>query len=106
MKIEYGKAVERFTEFMEGNVAKVPDLGKRFLMYATLGALKANPEAASARVRPSLEMAGILDGDGMVDVEVAAAALSNAFANIPSVTFAGFTFTKEDAADLLGRMRP
>lgn len=106
MKIEYGKAVERFTEFMEGNVAKVPDLGRRFLMYAALGAMNSNPDVAGARLKGWLGAVGIVGEDGLVDVELVDGALSGAFAKMPKVTFAVFTFTKEDAADLLGRMRP
>lgn len=105
MKIEYAEAVSRFTEFMADNVAKVPDLGRRFLMYAALGAARSNPEAAGAGLKVWLNVSGVLDGNGMLDVELAENALTEAFEKIPKVTFAGFTFTQDDADALLDRMR-
>ncbi len=105
MKLEYGEAVSRFTEFMSENVAKVPDLGRRFLMYAALGAMNSNPDVAGARLKGWLGAVGIVGEDGLVDVELVEGALSGAFAKMPKVTFAGFTFTKDDAEALVLKMR-
>lgn len=105
MKIEYNEAISRFTEFMADNVAKVPDLGRRFLMYAALGAMNSNPDVAGARLGYWLRTVGILDGEGMVDVDSVEDALAGAFSKVPKVQFAGFTFTSEDAKTLMAKMR-
>lgn len=49
-------------------------------------------------------MSGILV-DNSVNLESAKAALDMAFANVPSVSYFGFTFTADDAAALLAKMQ-
>jgi len=105
MKIELENAIDAFIGFMADQVAGIPKLGERFLAYAALGSLKANPDLLADKVKPWGEMAGIIVEDEMVDLEMLKAALSEAFAQVPKVSYFGFTFTSDDAASLLKRMQ-
>lgn len=103
MKMGLEKAVDAFISFMADQVALIPKLGDRFLGFAALGSLKANPGMVVARVKPWAEMAGIVS-DGKVDTDLLKAALAEAFGNVPQVSYFGFTFTSDDASALLKRM--
>lgn len=104
MQISLEKAVEGFVSYMADQVASIPKMGDRFLGFAALGALKNNPMQLVNKVKPWMEMAGIV-ADGMVDVETLRAALAEAFENVPKVSYFGFTFGIEDAAALLKKMQ-
>ena len=104
MQISLEKAVEGFVSYMADQVAAIQKMGDRFLGFAALGALKNNPMQLVNKVKPWMEMAGIV-ADGMVDVETLRAALAEAFENVPKVSYFGFTFTIEDAAALLKKMQ-
>ena len=105
MKIGLDKAVHAFIGFMADQVAQIPKLGDRFLGFAALGSLKANPDLLVSKVKPWGEMAGIVS-DGKVDLALLKASLDEAFAYVPKVSYFGFSFTAEDAANLLKRMQP
>jgi len=104
MKIGLDKAVDAFIGYMADQVALIPKLGDRFLGFAALGSLKANPDVLVAKVKPWAEMAGIVSGD-KVDFDLLKAAFEEAFANVPKVSYFGFSFTAEDATSLLKRMQ-
>ena len=104
MQISLEKAVDGFIGFMADQVASIPKMGDRFLGFAALGALKRNPVQLVGKVKPWLEMSGILV-DNMVDVDAAKAALDMAFANVPKVSYFGFSFTSEDVPALLAKMQ-
>ena len=104
MQISLEKAVEGFVGFMADQVATIPKLGDRFLGFAALGSLKSNPNVLVNKVKPWLEMSGILV-DNSVNLDSAKAALDMAFSNVPSVSYFGFTFTADDAAALLAKMQ-
>lgn len=80
-------------------------LGDCFLGFAALGALKSNPAALVSKVKPWMEMSGILDAGGMVNFDSVKAALDMAFANVPKVSYFGFSFTSEDVPVLLAKMQ-
>lgn len=105
MKIGLDKAVHAFIGFMADQVTQIPKLGDRFLGFAALGSLKANPDIIVSKVKPFGEMSGIVV-DGKVDLAILEAALKEAFDAVPKVSYFGFTFTAEDAAALLKRMQP
>lgn len=105
MKIGLDKAVHAFIGFMADQVAQIPKLSDRFLGFAALGSLKANPDIILSKVKPLGEMAGII-ADGKVDLGILEIALKAAFDAVPKVSFFGFSFTAEDAASLLKRMYP
>ena len=104
MPISLDKAIDCFIGFMADQVAQIPKLGDRFLGYAALGSLKSNPEILAGRVQPWLEMSGMLS-NGQLDLAAAKAALEMAFANVPKVSYFGFSFTDEDAKALLAKLR-
>ena len=104
MQISLDKAVRGFISYMADQVAGIPKLGERFLGYGALGALRSNPAALMSKVKPWMEMAGIVS-EGMVEVDLLKAALQEAFQNVPKVQYFGFTFTIEDAAALLAKMQ-
>jgi hypothetical protein len=105
MHISLEKAVDGFIGFMADQVAMIQKMGDRFLGFAALGALKSNPTALVSKVKPWMEMSGILDSDGMVNLDSAKAALDMAFANVPKVSYFGFSFTSEDVPVLLAKMQ-
>lgn len=104
MQIALEKAVDGFVSYMADQVAAIKKAGDRFLGFAALGALKNNPAQLVNKVKPWMEMAGIVT-DGMINVDTLRAALAEAFENVPSVTYFGFTFTIDDAAALLKKMQ-
>lgn len=104
MPISIEKAVDGFIGFMADQVAQIPKLGDRFLGYAALGSLKSNPDVLIGRVKPWLEMSGML-ADGQIDLGSAKAALDMAFENVPKVSYFGFSFTENDAKALLSKLR-
>ena len=104
MQISLEKAVDGFIGFMADQVATIPKMGDRFLGCAALGALKSNPMQLVNRVKPWMEMSGILV-DEMVNLDSAKAALDMAFANVPKVSYFGFSFTSEDVPALLAKMQ-
>ncbi len=104
MQISLEKAVDGFIGYMADQVATISKMGDRFLGFAALGALKSNPGALVSRIKPWMEMSGILV-DNMVNLDSAKAALDMAFANVPKVSYFGFTFTNEDVPALLAKMQ-
>jgi hypothetical protein len=83
----------------------MPNGLKKFAAYMALGALKTNPEPAVKPYEGFLKMSGIMSGDGLsVDEQRLASALSDAFANMPTVDFLGFTFSADDATRLVDRV--
>ena len=104
MQIPLEKAVDAFIGWMADLVTQIPKMGDRFLGFAALGSLKKNPAILVSKVKPWLEMSGILS-DNMVDIDSAKAALEMAFANVPKVSYFGFTLTSEDVPTLLAKMQ-
>ena len=104
MQIPLERAVDTFIGYMSEQVAKIPKGIERFLGFLALGGLKNNPSSIISKIRPWMEMAGILT-DNMVDVRTAKAALDMAFANVPNVSYFGFTFTSDDVDALIGKMQ-
>lgn len=104
MQIALDKAVEGFISYMADQVAGIPKMADRFLGFGALGALKSNPSGLIAKIKPWMEMAGIVTDD-MVDIDMLKAALAEAFENVPKVSYFGFTFGIEDAAALLKKMQ-
>ena len=103
MHITLEKAMDAFYEFMADQVMTINNLGLRFAGLISVGALKKNPEGLLSKVKPWMEMSGILK-DGMVDVEAMKMGLDNAFSVMPKLSYLGFGFTSEDASALLSKM--
>lgn len=104
MQISLDKAVDGFIGFMADQVATIQKMGDRFLGFAALGALKSNPGALVSKIKPWMEMFGVLAND-MVNLDSAKAALDLAFSNVPKVSYFGFSFTSEDVPALLAKMQ-
>lgn len=104
MKIGLDRAVNSFIGFMADQVAQIPKLGDRFLAYAALGSLKANPGIIISKIKPWGEMAGIV-ADDKVDLDLLKASFAEAFGQVPKVSYFGFSFTHDDADALLKRMQ-
>lgn len=103
-RLPVSDAVDRLVAYMSGEVAKVPSLRDRFLMFAALGAVKNSPSSLVNAYGPMLRSVGIIDEEGYVNVPSLQAALDMAFANVPQLKVMGFTFTREDAEEVLRRM--
>lgn len=103
--ISMRQAAEGLVAFLAGEVAKIPDIKKRFLAFGALGAAKINPGAVIAQYEPALKMVGIMDDDGNVDLDAVKAALVSAFANVPTFDAFGFTFSEADAETLLRHLQ-
>lgn len=104
MKIPMQKAVDSVIGYMSGEVAKIPNLKDRFLMFALLGAVRANPSAVVANYENALKAVGVVDADNMVCTDAIRSAMDMAFSNVPSFSVMGFTFSQPDALELLRRM--
>ena len=104
MQISIDKAIDGFIGFMADNVATISKLTDRFLGFGALGALRSNPNAIVSKVYPWMEMAGIADED-QINVDTLKAALTEAFKNVPKVSYFGFTFTADDIPNLLAKMQ-
>lgn len=104
MLITIDKAVKSTIGFLSGEVGKVNDTKDRFIMFAALGAIQANPSGIINTYKPMLKSVGIVDDDDMVETESVRSALNLAFANVPKVSALGFTFNQSDADALLQRM--
>lgn len=99
-------ALEGVLSFAQNDVLpSMPNGRKKFAAYMALGALKTNPEPAVRPYIPYLKIIGIVSEDcSSVDEQKMAVAFSDAFTNMPSVDFLGFTFTSEDANKLINRI--
>ena len=104
MQISLERAVDGFIGFMADQVAGIPKLGDRFLGYAALGSLKSNSAVLTGKLKPWLEMTGIM-ADGKVELDFAKAALDMAFSQVPKVSYFGFTFTADDIPSLMAKLR-
>lgn len=86
-------------------VPLMPNGVRKFAAYMAIGALKSNPEPALKPYEAFLKMAGIMSEDGsMVDEARLSSAMDDAFANMTTVDFLGFTFTHDDAKRLVERV--
>ena len=103
MHISIERAVDGFIGYMADQVAQIPKAVDRFLGFGALASLKRNPSVIISRVRPWLEMAGILDVRG-IDTDALKAALDEGFSKVPNLSYFGFTFTSADIAPLLEKM--
>lgn len=104
MKITLESAMDSFFDFMSEQVKTINDALKRAGGLIAVGSLKKNPENLVSMVKPWMEMSGFLK-DGMVDVEMLKAGLENLFATEPKISYLGFGFNYDDAANLLTKMR-
>lgn len=104
MKVSLDKAMEALSEFMAEQVHTINDPLKHSVGMFVVGALSKNPEGMMAKVRPWLEMSGILSDDA-VDVDVFKAGLDSMFASTPKVSYLGFGITADEASGLVDRMR-
>ena len=102
-KIPMEKAVNGVVSFLSSEASKIRSMQDKFLMYAALGAVKANPCATVGKYVETLEMLGVVSDD-MVDLDTLKSALESAFANVPNFNALGFTFTESDVPVLLRHM--
>jgi len=70
-----------------------------------VGSMRNNPGQFLKPYESALKSFGIMSDNGeMVNEDNIRAALSEAFGQMPKVTWMGFTFTADDATKLLNRM--
>ena len=96
--------MEALSEFMTEQVHTIHDPLKHSVGMFVVGALSKNPEGMMAKVRPWLEMSGILSDD-FVDVDVFKAGLDSMFSSTPKVSYLGFGINADEANGLVDRMR-
>lgn len=104
MKITLETAIDALAEFLTEQVNTIKDIAKHSVGLFIVGALRKNPEGVVSKVRPWMEMSGILS-EGMVDVDVFKAGVDNIFANIPKVSYLGFGINADEAASLISKMK-
>lgn len=103
MKITLEAAMDAFFDFMSEQVKTINDALKRAGGLIAVGSLKNNPENIVSMVKPWMEMSGFLK-DGMVDIDMLKAGLENLFATEPKISYLGFGFNSDDAANLVAKM--
>ena len=104
MQISLDRAMDSLSEFMTEQVNTIRDPLKHSVGLFVVGALRKNPDGMMSKVKPWLEMSGIM-ADGMVDVDVFKAGLDNMFASVPKVSYLGFGITADEAASLVAKMQ-
>lgn len=104
MQITLERAVEGLVSYMEEQIRQMTDPLDKFKWSLGKGVLQNNPSGIVARLRPTLEMFGILSGN-TVDLDAMKAALDMGFANVPRVPLFGWNFTAEDSNTLLAKMQ-
>lgn len=99
-------AVDGLHSFAVNDVIPLmPNGPRKFGAYMVAGSLRTNPELLMKPYEGFLKMSGIMSGDGAaVDERRLSEALSEAFANMPSLDLLGFTFSADDAARLVDRV--
>lgn len=85
-------------------IPAMPNGLDKFLAYAAVGAMRGRYEEFAQRYIPALSSVGIVTGDGNVDEVALKNSLKEAFQNVPTVQFLGFTFDRTDADKLFRRI--
>lgn len=86
-------------------IATMPNSMSKFIALMAVSAMRNDPQKFLAPYMGHLKSFGILNQDGtLVDEKVLKTALSEAFAEMPSVSWMGFTFTADDAVRLAARI--
>ena len=104
MHIQFDRAVDTFIAYLSEQVAKVPKELPKWLGFFGLAGAKLKQDVIKEKVRPYLEMFGVLE-DGMVDIGMLKTALDSAFNNVPNLTCLNFTFDASDADGLIAKMQ-
>lgn len=104
MHIQFDKAFDAFIAFMSEQFAKVPRDFPKWLGFFGLAGAKLKKDSLKEKVRPYLEMFGVLEGD-MVDIDMLKKALDLAFEKVPNLTYLNFTFDASDADGLVAKMQ-
>ena len=104
MHIEFDKAFDTFIAFLSEQFAKVPRNFPKWLGFFGLAGAKLKKDSLKEKVRPYLEMFGVLDGN-MVDIDMLKKALGLAFEKVPNLTYLNFTFDASDADGLVAKMQ-
>lgn len=104
MHIQFDRAVDVFIAFLAEQVAKVPKELPKWLGFFGLAGAKLKKDYIKEKVRPYLEMFGVLE-NGMVDIGMMKAALDSAFKNVPKLSYLNFTFDVSDADGLVAKMQ-
>lgn len=104
MKIPMQKATDAIVAYLGNQATQIQSMRDKFLMYAALGAARANSGSLLAPYMDGLKMVGVVDTEGMVCTDALHMAMDNAFANVPTFSALGFNFTQADAAELLRLM--
>lgn len=104
MHIQFDKAFDAFIAFMSEQFAKVPRDFPKWLGFFGLAGAKLKKDSLKEKVRPYLEMFGVLEGD-MLDIDMLKKALDLAFEKVPNLTYLNFTFDASDADGLVAKMQ-
>lgn len=102
-----------FSQFVDGVVdwavndvvALMPNNPSKFLALVAVSSAKSRPEVLIGAYRPIMVQLGVMTEDfSQVDETALKSAVSEAFSSMPSVTWAGFTFTSADSEKLFKRL--
>lgn len=104
MHIEFDRAVDTFIGYLSEQFAKIQSEIPKWLGFFGLAGAKLKKESLMKKVRPYLEMFGVLDGN-MVDIDMLKKALGLAFEKVPNLKYLNFTFDASDADGLVAKMQ-
>lgn len=100
------QALDAVSTFASQDVVSVmPNNVEKFLAYAAIAGMRGNVDKFLTPYESILTSLGIMnENHDMINEAALKNVLSEAFSNMPSVTWMGFTFTAADAEKLYRRM--
>ena len=104
MQIPLDRAVSGLVAYMRDLVSQISNPLEQFAGHFILGSLENNSSGLVAKLRPWMEMSGVLSGN-MVNLDSLKTAMDNAFANVPKLSYLGWTFTADDTSALLAKIQ-
>lgn len=103
--IPMSQMIDGVANFVTNDVIpSMPNGLDKFLAYAAVGAMHGRYTEFAQKYVPALSSVGIVTEDGNVDEIALKNSLTEAFKNVPTVQYLGFTFDKSDADKLFRRI--
>ena len=84
---------------------QIPDTGQRAIFYWQARVAELQAECIAKEYGPRLRLIGLVDSEGVVNLDVLEQAGFDTFQAIPQATHKGYTFRREDFADFMNHIK-